>query len=130
VHIAEQEQAMQFNRVFTAFSALADSIRTTSTSRALEIDLGGLSQPSAAERAMMGVWVADGGATRLSLLPNGRYDKVLDTGRNIYHGRYEVDGSRLYFEGDTGRTAIGEARRGILVLGDHRFVRPGARIAA
>jgi hypothetical protein len=126
----EQEQAMQFNRVFTAFSALAGSMRASGSSRALEIDLGDFNQPSAAERAMMGVWVADGGATRLSLLPNGRYDKTLETGRDIYHGRYEVDGSRLYFEGDTGRTAIGETRRGILVLGDHRFVRPGARSAA
>ncbi len=121
---------MQFNRVLTAFSALAGSIRTANATRPLEIDLEALTRPSAAERAMMGVWVADGGATRLSLLPNGRYDKTLGAGRNVYRGRYEVDGSRLYFEGDTGRTAIGETRRGILTLGDHRFIRPGARSAA
>lgn len=115
---------MQFNRVLTVFSTLAGAIRSPAPSRAFEIDLATLIQPTAAERAMMGLWVSDDGAMRLSLLPNGRYDKALGSQRAAHRGRYEVDGSELYFEGDTGRTAIGTARRGILTLGDHRFIRP------
>lgn len=117
---------MQFNRVLTVFSSLAGVIRTPVTPRGFEIDLETLTQPTPAERAMMGLWVSDDGAMRLSLRPNGRYDKVLGDKREAHRGRYEVDGSQLYFEADTGRTGIATARRGILTLGDHRFVRPAS----
>lgn len=116
---------MQLSRVFAPFTALAARVRSPRT-RSFEVDLAELTQPSEAERAMMGLWVADDGAIRLSLRPNGRYDKRLAAGENTYRGRYEVDGSRLYFESDSGKTWVGENRRDSLVLGDHRFVRPQA----
>lgn len=117
---------MQFNRVLTLIGNLTNAVRIPSTGRALEIDLADFAQPTPEERAMMGLWVSDGGSTRLALRPNGRYDKKLGLDGGAYSGRYEVDGSQLYFESDTGRTAIAIARRGILTLGDHRFVRPAA----
>lgn len=119
---------MQLNRILTPFTALADLVRPDK--RSFEVDLEALVQPSDAERAMMGLWVVDGGTTRLALRPNGRYAKRLVAGEEAYQGRYEVDGSRLYFESDGGKTWTGEARRGVLILGDHRFVRLPARQAA
>lgn len=120
---------MQLNRILTPFTALADLVRAPSR-RGFEVDLEALAQPTDAERAMMGLWVADGGTTRLALRPNGRYAKRLVAGEEAFQGRYEVDGSRLYFESDSGKTWVGEARRGALILGDHRFVRLPARPAA
>ena len=117
---------MQFNRVLTVIGNLTSIIRAPGAGRALEIDLADLDQPTPEERAIMGLWVSDGGTTRLALRPNGRYDKKLGIDGGAYSGRYEVDGSQLYFESDTGRTAIATARRGVLTLGYHRFVRPNA----
>lgn len=117
---------MRLTDMVQAFGTFVASVLPANNPpRPLEIDLDAM--PSAEERAVIGRWETADGGIQLKLLPNGRYDKVRDSHQNSHRGRYEVDGSRLYFEDDSGLTAIGETRYGVLNLGNHRFHRQASR---
>ncbi|MGV9966947.1 Atu4866 domain-containing protein [Streptomyces olivaceus] len=61
-----------------------------------------------------GTWVTADGYIRQQLLPNGRYDEARGDRRSAYTGRYTVTGSHLDYVDDTGFTATGDIRDGVL----------------
>lgn len=63
---------------------------------------------------VVGMWVTADGHIRQELLPDGRYDEARGDRRSAYTGRYTVTGSHLDYVDDTGFTATGELRDGVL----------------
>ncbi|MEU3190620.1 Atu4866 domain-containing protein [Streptomyces sp. NPDC006992] len=63
---------------------------------------------------VVGMWVTADGHIRQELLPDGRYDEARGTRRSAYTGRYTVTGDHLDYVDDTGFTATGEIRDGVL----------------
>ncbi|MEW2086763.1 Atu4866 domain-containing protein [Streptomyces sp. NPDC005283] len=67
------------------------------------------------ERAdVVGVWVTADGHIRQELRADGRYDEARGTRRSAYSGRYTLTGSHLDYVDDTGFTATGDIRDGVL----------------
>lgn len=62
----------------------------------------------------LGMWVTKDGHIRHELLPNGRYDESRGTRKGAYRGRYKVTGNHIDYRDDTGFTADGEFKDGIL----------------
>lgn len=63
---------------------------------------------------VVGMWVTADGSIRQELLPDGRYDEARGSRQSAYTGRYAVAGSHLDYVDDTGFTATGDVRDGIL----------------
>ncbi|MFB7600347.1 Atu4866 domain-containing protein [Streptomyces sp. NPDC056160] len=63
---------------------------------------------------VVGMWVTAGGHIRQELLPDGRYDEARGDRRSAYTGRYTVTGDHLDYVDDTGFTATGDIRDGVL----------------
>ncbi|MEV7194588.1 Atu4866 domain-containing protein [Streptomyces sp. NPDC093510] len=63
---------------------------------------------------VVGVWVTADGHIRQELLPDGRYDEARGERASAYTGRYTVTGSHLDYVDDTGFTATGDIRDGVL----------------
>ncbi|MFH8574169.1 Atu4866 domain-containing protein [Streptomyces sp. NPDC017993] len=63
---------------------------------------------------MVGVWVTAVGHIRQELLPDGRYDEARGERASAYSGRYTVAESHLDYVDDTGFTATGDIRDGVL----------------
>lgn len=61
-----------------------------------------------------GMWVTKDGYIRHELLPNGRYDEARGSRKSAYQGRYRVEGNRILYWDDTGFTADGDFRDGVL----------------
>ncbi|MFD1833051.1 MULTISPECIES: Atu4866 domain-containing protein [Streptomyces] len=82
----------------------------------------------------VGMWVTADGFIRQELLPDGRYDEARGQRRSAYTGRYTVTGDHIDYVDDTGFTATGDIRDGVLfhehlVLyreGDRRVRQEGA----
>ncbi|MFK4865614.1 Atu4866 domain-containing protein [Streptomyces sp. CSMPJR101] len=62
----------------------------------------------------VGMWVTSDGFIRQELLPNGRYDEARGSRRSAYTGSYTVTGSHIDYVDDTGFTATGDVRAGVL----------------
>lgn len=62
----------------------------------------------------IGMWVTQDGYIRHELLPNNRYDEARGNRKSAYQGRYSVKGNHIDYKDDTGFTADGEFRDGIL----------------
>lgn len=62
----------------------------------------------------VGMWVTADGYIRHELLPYGRYDEARGHRKSAYQGRYEISGDHIDYRDDTGFTADGEFRDGIL----------------
>ncbi|MGW0548301.1 Atu4866 domain-containing protein [Streptomyces altiplanensis] len=62
----------------------------------------------------VGMWVTEDGCIRQELLPNGRYDEARGNRRSACTGRHTVTGSHLDYVDDTGFTATGDVRDGVL----------------
>lgn len=62
----------------------------------------------------IGVWVTADGYIRHELLPGGRYDEARGNRKTAYSGNYWVTGNHIDYKDDTGFTADGEFRNGIL----------------
>jgi hypothetical protein len=63
---------------------------------------------------VVGMWVTADGHIRQELLADGRYDEARGTRRSAYTGRYTVTGGHLDYVDDTGFTATGDIRDGVL----------------
>ncbi|MDQ0791555.1 hypothetical protein QFZ58_000043 [Streptomyces sp. B1I3] len=63
---------------------------------------------------VVGMWVTADGHIRQQLLPDGRYDEARGTRSSAYTGRYTVTGNHLDYVDDTGFTATGDIRDGVL----------------
>lgn len=62
----------------------------------------------------VGMWVTEDGRIRHELLANGRYDEARGTRESAYQGRYYVTGGYIQYWDDTGFTADGTFRDGVL----------------
>jgi hypothetical protein len=70
-----------------------------------------------------GMWVTKDGYIRHELLLNNRYDEARGDRERAYQGRYEITGNRINYWDDTGFTADGEFRDGVLYHGGYVFYR-------
>ncbi|MEV6648200.1 Atu4866 domain-containing protein [Amycolatopsis sp. NPDC051371] len=59
-------------------------------------------------------WATADGYIRQELRADGRYDEARGERRSAYTGRYTVTGSHLDYVDDTGFTATGDIRGGVL----------------
>lgn len=62
----------------------------------------------------IGTWVTADGHIRQQLHEDGRYTEARGSRPNAYTGRYTVSGAHLDYVDDTGFTATGDIRDGIL----------------
>ncbi|QHT72221.1 hypothetical protein GXP67_30470 [Rhodocytophaga rosea] len=62
----------------------------------------------------IGMWVTADGFIKHELLPNNRYDEARGNRKSAYQGRYTVKANHIDYTDDTGFTADGEFREGIL----------------
>ncbi|UCI10633.1 Atu4866 domain-containing protein [Mesorhizobium sp. B1-1-8] len=62
----------------------------------------------------VGLWITADGQIRHNLLSNGRYDEARARRESAYQGRYEISGNHIDYWDDTGFTADGEFRDGVL----------------
>lgn len=65
----------------------------------------------------IGMWVTKDGHVRHNLLPNNRYDEARGNKESAYQGSYWVKGNHIDYKDDTGFTADGEFKDGILYHG-------------
>ena len=65
-------------------------------------------------KAYIGIWVTADRHIRHELLPDNRYDEDRGSRKSAYQGRYKVTGNHIDYKDDTGFTADGEFRNGIL----------------
>ncbi|AEN14042.1 MULTISPECIES: Atu4866 domain-containing protein [unclassified Streptomyces] len=63
---------------------------------------------------VVGMWVTADGHIRQELRADGRYDEARGNRPSAYTGRYTVTGSHLDYVDDTGFTATGDIRDGVL----------------
>lgn len=121
---------MSFSHVFQTIGAFAAGLvpADRQARRTLEIALPG--EDDAFTRAAIGRWMTDDGAIELELKPDGRFDKAKHRLASRHQGRYEVDRSRLYFEDDSGRVALGKVRRGVLSIGEMQFRRTAEGVSS
>lgn len=56
----------------------------------------------------VGLWVTDDGHIRHELLNNGRYDEARGKRKSAYRGLYQVEGTHIEYQDDTGFTADGD----------------------
>lgn len=75
------------------------------------------------QRSYVGMWVTRDGYVRQALLPNGRYDEARGNRKSAYQGSYTIKGDHIDYVDDTGFTADGEFRDGILYHGGMIFYR-------
>jgi Agrobacterium tumefaciens protein Atu4866 len=62
----------------------------------------------------VGMWVTQDGHIRHELLPGGRYDEARGSRKSAYQGRYSLIGDHIDYLDDTGFTADGEFKDGVL----------------
>ncbi|TYR34831.1 hypothetical protein FXV77_14610 [Sphingobacterium phlebotomi] len=65
-------------------------------------------------RDYIGMWVTADGNIRHELLPGNRYDEARGDRKSAYQGSYKVTGNNIDYKDDTGFTADGEFKDGIL----------------
>jgi hypothetical protein len=70
--------------------------------------------PRTTQDKFVGMWVTADGYIRHELLPNGRYDEARGKRASAYRGRYTIAGGHIDYIDDTGFTADGDFRDGIL----------------
>lgn len=114
---------MPFSHVFQTLGALAAGLVPTDRSPRRTLEIAVPEEDDAFARAAIGRWTTEDGAIEIELKPDGRFDKAKHRLASRHQGRYEVDRSRLYFEDDSGRVALGKVRRGVLSIGEMEFRR-------
>ena len=62
----------------------------------------------------VGLWVTADGAIRHELRADGRYDEARGARESAYRGRYALTGDHIEYVDDTGFTADGDFRDGVL----------------
>ncbi|MFI8849168.1 Atu4866 domain-containing protein [Streptomyces sp. 891-h] len=63
---------------------------------------------------VVGMWVTADGQIRQELRADGRYEEARGRRARAYTGRYTVAGAHLDYVDDTGFTATGDVRDGVL----------------
>jgi hypothetical protein len=62
----------------------------------------------------VGMWVTKDGNIRHQLLANGRYDEARESRKSAYQGSYKMTGNHIDYKDDTGFTADGDFKDGVL----------------
>ena len=65
-------------------------------------------------KAYIGMWMTADGYIRHELLPGDRYNEGRGKRNNAYQGGYKVTGNHIAYLDDTGFTADGDFKDGIL----------------
>jgi len=68
-----------------------------------------------------GMWVTKDGYIRHELLPNGRYDEARGNKESAYQGSYTITDDHIDYKDDTGFTADGDFKDGVLHHGGYLF---------
>lgn len=71
----------------------------------------------------IGMWATKDGYIRQELLPTGRYDEARGSRQSAYTGSYVIKGSHIEYVDDSGFTADGNFRNGVLYHGGFIFYR-------
>ncbi|GAB3238755.1 hypothetical protein GCM10027447_38340 [Glycomyces halotolerans] len=66
------------------------------------------------EDEYVGLWVTEDRHIRHRLLPGGRYDEARGSRESAYTGDYWIDGDHIRYRDDTGFSADGAFRDGVL----------------
>lgn len=66
------------------------------------------------DHSYLGLWVTADGHVRQRLLPDGRYDEARGERESAYTGRYWIEGDHIRYKDDTGFSADGDFRDGVL----------------
>ena len=74
----------------------------------------GAGRTSAESHPYVGIWVTEDCHIRHELLANGRYDEARGNRPSAYKGRYRITGEHIDYVDDTGFTADGDFRDGVL----------------
>ena len=101
------------SRAPLAFAAFAAAFAFIATFTALAHDIR-QEEKTMAEHPYTGMWVTEDNHIRHELLPNGRYVEARGTREKAYEGRYWVTGDHIDYKDDTGFTADGDFRDGVL----------------
>ncbi|KAB1087525.1 hypothetical protein F4V91_14460 [Neorhizobium galegae] len=96
-----------------AFAAFAAAFTFIATFTALAHDITE-QEKTMAEHPYTGMWVTEDNHIRHELLRNGRYVEARGTREKAYEGRYWVTGDHIDYKDDTGFTADGDFRDGVL----------------
>ena len=62
----------------------------------------------------IGIWVTKDGYIQHQLLANGRYYEARGNRKSVYQGSYKISGNHIDYKDDTGFTADGDFREGVL----------------
>ncbi|WP_233632790.1 Atu4866 domain-containing protein [Parapedobacter sp. ISTM3] len=73
-----------------------------------------MNQTIAETKEYIGMWVTKDGYIRHELLPNNRYDEARGNRKSAYQGSYKVTGNHIDYKDDTGFSADGEFKDGVL----------------
>lgn len=65
-------------------------------------------------KAYIGMWVTLDGYIRHELLPSNRYDEARGNRKSAYQGKYTITGDHIDYKDDTGFSADGYFKEGIL----------------
>lgn len=65
-------------------------------------------------KSYTGIWVSGDGHIRHELLADGRYVEARGTQEKAREGQYRIEGDRIHYRDDTGFTADGDFKDGIL----------------
>lgn len=100
------------------------NVKTDRTNREVPVQNNQSDSTNAAQNDQyVGMWVTKDGHIRQELLPNGRYDEARGDKKSAYQGRYKITGNHIDYWDDTGFTADGEFRDGVLYHGGYVFYR-------
>ncbi len=100
------------------------NMKTDQTNREVAVQNNQADSTNAAQNNQyVGMWVTKDGHIRQELLPNGRYDEARGDKKSAYQGRYKITGNHIDYWDDTGFTADGEFRDGVLYHGGYVFYR-------
>ncbi len=91
--------------------ALLDTYELTHLMENNELTMGKTIEET---KEYLGMWVTEDGHIRHGLLPGNRYDEARGNRKSAYQGSYKVTGNHIDYKDDTGFTADGEFRDGIL----------------
>ena len=75
---------------------------------------GDTREPGPARHPFVGMWVTEDGYIRQELRADGRYDEARGDRPSAYTGSYTVRGHHIDYQDDTGFTATGDVRDGVL----------------
>lgn len=106
----------------TGCSSNAQQIEHSATNEAVEIPTvhnkgTAMSKTMEETKEYIGMWVTADGHIQHELLPDNRYDEARGNRKSAYQGSYKVLGNHIDYKDDTGFTADGEFKDGILYHG-------------